>query len=116
MTKREMFNLIASVNADNADIVAFCEHEIELLNSRKGGKRGMTKVQKENEEIKAIIANDLVFIGHPVTVTELNRTGEGLANYTPQKISALLRQMVETGKVIKTIEKKKSYFSIAPMV
>ena len=113
MTKKEMFNMIATVNADNEEIVKFCEHEIELLENRKSGKRGLTKTQKANEAIKVIIAEDLAVIGRPMTVSELIAEGDGLGEYTNQKISALLRQMVEGGIVVKTVEKKKAYFTVA---
>ena len=109
MTKKEMFNLIATVNADNAEIVEFCNHEIELLSNRKSGSKGQTKTQKENESVKALIAEVLTEVGEKRTVTELI-ADERLSCYTNQKISALLRQMIEAGKVTKVIEGKKAYF------
>ena len=48
----------------------------------------------------------------PLTITEMQKTSESLANFTCQKISALLRQLIEENKVAKEIIKKKSYFSI----
>ena len=112
MTKKEMFAMIATVNADNAEIVEFCNHEIELLSNRKSGTKGQTKTQKENEGIKAVIAEVLTGTGDKMTVTELI-ADERLNTYTNQKISALLRQMVEAGKVTKVIEGKKTYFEVA---
>ena len=112
MTKKEMFNLIASVNADNAEIVDFCNHEIDLLNAKKSSKTP-TKTQKENEVIMEQIAVDLAMFDNPVTVTELIANGEGLEGLTNQKVSALLRKMVEAGRVVKSIEKKKAFFSLA---
>lgn len=112
MTKKEMFAMIATVNADNADIVAFCNHEIELLSNRKSGSKGLTKTQKANEGVKELIYNALAAVGEKMTVTEILAC-EGLGEYTNQKISALLRQMVEAGKVTKVIEGKKAYFEVA---
>lgn len=112
MTKREMFNLIATVNADNEEIVNFCNREIELLDNRKGSKTP-TKTQKENEGLMDLIEKDLVEFEKPVTVTELIAGGEGLEGLTNQKVSALLRKMVDAKRVVKTIEKKKAYFSVA---
>ena len=83
------------------------------LAKRGSGKRGMTKTQKENEVLMETIVVALAEIDKPVTVTELIANGEGLDGYTNQKISALLRKLVEAGKVVKTIEKKKAYFSVA---
>lgn len=112
MTKREMFNMIATINADNAEIVEFCAHEISLLDKKVSSKTP-TKAQKENEGIMDQILVNLAEFGAPVTVTELIQNGEGLDGFTNQKISALLRKMVEAGKVVKSIEKKKAFFSLA---
>ena len=111
MTKKEMFALIATVNADNSEIVDFCNHEIELLENRKSGSKGLTKTQKENAGIKELIAAALVG-SDGMTVTELLNC-EGLDGFTNQKISALLRQMVQDAKVVKTIEGKKAFFALA---
>lgn len=114
MTKREMFVAIANVAevAANEEMVAFINHEIELLDNRKTSKKGLTKTQKENEGVKAVIAEVLADAGEKMTVTEL--IGDDRLNgYTNQKISALLRQMVEAGKVVKTIEGKKAFFGVA---
>lgn len=112
MTKREMFEMIATVNADNEEIVAFCNHEIELLANRKTSK-SPTKTQKENEVIMAQILADLAEFDEPVTVTQLIAEGEGMEGFTNQKISALLRKLVEAGKVVKAVEGKKAVFSLA---
>jgi len=113
MTKREMFNAIAEVAEvkANEEMVAFIKHEIELLDNRKSGK-GLTKTQKENEKVKDLIYDVLADVGEKMTVTELI-SHEGLDGFTNQKVSALLRQMVEKGLVVKTIEGKKAYFSVA---
>lgn len=115
MTKREMFAAIANVAevAANEEMITFINHEIELLDARKNSKsKGMTKTQKENEGIKAVIAEVLTSADEKMTVTEMI-ADERLNSYTNQKISALLRQMVEAGKVVKTIEGKKAYFAVA---
>ena len=111
MTKREMFAHIATVNSADTEIVDFCNREIELLDNRKASK-SPTKTQKENENIMKQIAIDLANFDKPVTVTELISGGEGLEGLTNQKVSALLRKMIEAGQVVKTIEGKKAYFTI----
>ena len=47
-----------------------------------------------------------------VTSTELQELDSEMANYSNQKLSALLKQLVEENRVVKTVDKKKSYFSI----
>ena len=111
MTKKERFNLIASVNSDNAEIVEFCNKEIALLEARKNHKTP-TKTQKANEEVKAVITEVLIGSESPMTVSDLI-ADERLSSYSSQKVSALLRQMKEDGKVIKIMKKKKALFSVA---
>lgn len=107
-----MFNLIATVNADNAEIVEFCAHEIELLDNRKGHK-GMTTTQKANIVLMDTILDGLFEMNKPVTVTELIKGYAPLTEYTNQKITALLRKMCEDNRVVKTIEKKKAFYAVA---
>ena len=111
MTKREMFETIATINADNAEIVEFCNHEIELLARKSTGKKGLTATQKANIEVKAVIADVLAEAEAPLTVTEIISDAR-LNGYTNQKISALLRQMGEAKEVVKTIEGKKARFAL----
>ena len=113
MTKREMFEMIKGVCANDTRIVEFCEHEIELLN-RKSSKSTQTKTQIENENIKGAIVNALTEIAKPVTITDMQELNTEMANYSNQKLSALLKQLVENDKkVVKTVDKKKSYFTVA---
>jgi len=113
MTKREMFEMIKGVCANDTRIVEFCEHEIELLN-RKSSKNTQTKTQIENENIKGAIVKALTEIAKPVTITEMQELNTEMANYSNQKLSALLKQLVENDKkVVKTVDKKKSYFTVA---
>lgn len=113
MSKREMYNTIATILSDNAEIVAFCEHEIELLNRKNTyTSKGLSKTQKANIEVKAVIADVLGEANAPMTVTEMLGDGR-LAGYTNQKVSALLKQMVDAKEVNKAIEGKKARFSLA---
>ena len=111
MTKKEMFEMIKGVCANDTRIVEFCDHEIELL-TRKASKSTMTKTQKENEGIMEIIVNALKNLDKAVTITELQGTCAELADYSNKKISALLKKLVDSNQVVKTVDKKKSYFSI----
>ena len=116
MTKREMFNAILAIDAvsANSEMVEFLKHQIELLDSRKGSSKP-TKTQVENMGIKDVIFEVLSESNKPMRVKDLNADSR-LADYSPSKITALLRQMLpETGdgRVVKTIEKKISYFSVA---
>lgn len=119
LTKKDYFEMIKGICADRIDIVDFCNHEIELL-SRKNSKSGATKTQKENEIVANMLIEELAKIGKPITITDLMNTSEIIKGYTlengnnltNQKISAIFKQLVESQKIVKIVDKKKSYFSI----
>ena len=115
LTKKEMFGKLIELAQENdrADLIEFCEHEIELLN-KKASTSGQTKTQAENEKIKVVIIEELTRIARAVTISELIKESETLGQYSNQKLSALLKQMVENDKTVtKIIDKKKSLFTIA---
>lgn len=105
-TKKEYFAMIREVVAENEELVAFIDREVKLLNKKSTQK---TQTQVENEALVEDIYNYLVEIGTPVTVTELIAKAE--IELTNQKVSALLKKLVDAGRVAKVIDKKKSYFS-----
>ena len=111
VTKAEMFAMIKEVEGvkENADMVAFIDHELELL-AKKSANKKPTKTQEENENLKVVILDSLTNEG--MTVTELQAKSEVLSGLSNQRVSALLRQLVADGKVVKNVDKKKSYFSL----
>lgn len=118
MTKKEMFTMVANV-VENAEVesktemLEFLAHEVELL-ERKSGKSGQTKTQKENEVLVEQVFNALAELGKPVTVSEfMKESTHEVATLSNQKLSALFKKLVEAERVVKTTEKKKSYFSVA---
>lgn len=118
MTKREMFEMTINILAETVapekdELIESLWHEIELLDRKRSTPKGMTKTQKENEAIMNQILADLKDFDTPVTVTELIADGAGLQGFTNQKISALLRKLVEGGSVTKVIEGKKARFALA---
>lgn len=112
MTKKEMFGFIATTMADNEEVVEFCNHQIDLLDARKASK-GLSKAQKANLEVLENIKSALAEIGSAVTVTDLIKMSPALEGLTNQKVSALLRKLVDEKVVVKSIEGKKSLFSLA---
>lgn len=118
ITKREMFAMVGKVVENSTvenkvEMLNFIEHEIELL-EKKSSKSGQTKTQKENEILKAEIFEEMAKLEIPVTVSEFQNVSEKFPpiKFSNQKISAMLNQLAKDGKVVKTTEKKKSYFSV----
>ena len=120
MTKKDMFNeIINLMNGEssavtNVEIVKFCTHEIELLNKKSSSSSGKpTKTQVENEKYKEYILATLTEVDRPMTISEIMENCEGIAGLKNQRVSAIVTQLKNAGKVIRTEEKKKAYFSIA---
>lgn len=113
-TKKELFGEVREIveREGRTDLIEFVDHELELLN-KKANRTGTTKTQKENEGIKEKIIEALVRIATPVTITELQEQDEEMSQYSNQKISALLTQLIKDEKVVRTKDKKKSVFTIA---
>ena len=120
MTKKEMFAEIkAVVETSNlsaermAEMTAFIDKQVAQL-ERKSGSSKPTKTQLENENFKAEILETFKGIEKAVTISEFqSMTRFSVENgFSNQKMSALLNQLVKAEKLTKTVDKKKSYFSL----
>ena len=120
LTKRDFFNAIAKCGFDftaideriTADAMKqFADNELELLAKKNASDRKPTKVQQENEAIKAKIL--AVMDTTPATVSEIMKRDEVLSALSNQKISALMTQLINDGMVKKIEEKRKSFFTLA---
>ena len=112
ITKREVIGMMKEeVVKANPTYVAYLENELALLDKKAQNKKA-TKTQEQNVGIKATILEVLATIGSG-TVTDIQNGNEELSALSNQKVSALVRQLVESGEVVKTTDKKKSIFSLA---
>lgn len=114
VTKAQMFAQILSHTTDEAER-KFIEHEMELLakkNAPKGEKK-LTPTQEANEGIKSAIYDYLAEKGEPMTITQMIKEIPECAGLTNQKVSALVRQMVEAFTIARNEAKGVAWFSIA---
>ena len=112
MTKKEMFAEIRKVVADNAEMVAFIDHEIELLNRKSGSPRKPTKTQVENEGYKEDILAALAEVDAPVSINGLCEICPTIRELTNQRITHMLTDLRKEGKVIRTTEKRVAHFAL----
>jgi len=110
MTKREYFAQIRELVADNEELVAFIDHEVELLNRKSATPRKPTKAQQENAVFKANILEALEKVGKPVSIKELVAECPSLAGLTNQRITHLLTALIADDKVAKEYVKKVPFF------
>lgn len=112
MTKRDYFEQIKAKYALTNDEVAFIDHELELLAKKNSSEKKPSAVQVANEGIKSAILNGME-VGTLYTITDMQKNIPELAELSNQKVSALVRQLIAEDKVVKTEDKRKSYFSLA---
>lgn len=112
MTKREMFEQIKATYPLTTEEVEFINHELELLAKKNSAEKKPTAVQVANEGIK----NDIVAgmeQGKKYTITDLMKSIPTCADLSNQRVSALVRQLVNDEVLVRTEEKRKAYFSLA---
>ena len=114
MTKKDRFNQLLEIPAvqANAELVAFIEHELELLSrkSSSNGEKKPTAKQAENETLKDAIYNSMEE-NRLYSITEMQKEFAECAELSNQKMSALLRLMIEEKRVERIVDKRKTYFS-----
>ena len=116
MTKKDCFNALLNIKevGTNENLVAFIEHELELLekksNSAKNGEKKPTAKQAENEALKDAIYNNMEE-NRLYSITEMQKEFAECAELSNQKMSALLRLLIEEKRVERIVDKRKTYFS-----
>lgn len=114
MTKMEKFTMLADLPAvkENSVLSEFVAHEMELLAKKNVGEKKPTAQQTANAGIQTAILENME-VNRLYTITELIKSVPECADLTNQRVSALVRQLVDAGKVIRTEDKRKAYFSLA---
>ena len=100
---------------DNYDLPTEIHAKLEKMKiqfeKKNSAEKKPTATQIENEGIKNLI---LEVIGDSsLTITEMQKINGELAERSNQKISALLKQMVENGSIVREEIKRKAYFKKA---
>ena len=111
MTKAQMFAQIKANYNLSAEEIAFIDHELELLSKKNSSEKKPTAQQTANESVKNAIVEQMEE-SRLYTVTEIIKEIPECAEMSNQKVSALMRQLKDECRVIKTEDKRKSYFSV----
>lgn len=115
-TKRDNFNALLAIPAvaANAELVAFINHEVELLDKKNAAERKPTPKQTENAGFKADI---LAWMENGVlyTVADIVKGVPSIveAGISGNRVTAMLTQLVNDGAIVRTVDKRKSYYSLA---
>ena len=93
------------------EITAYIDNEISLIEKKaEKAKTQKSKTQKENEVFKAEILSVLEHQYNPLNINDIIGMSETFSGFSCQKMSALLKQLVDSGKVGRQIIEKKPYF------
>ena len=113
ITKAQKFAMLRAIPAvaENPMLVEFIDHEVELLSKKNSADKKPTAQQTANEGIKTAIVEGME-VNRVYTITELIKEIPECAEMTNQRVSALVRQLVDAGKVKRTEDKRKAYFSL----
>ena len=117
ITKREVIEMMLAdeVISSNEVYTKYLENELELLIKKSENKKA-TKNQLENESLMTVIV-DVMSGMVPATATEVLNAVKRLdadkyATLTNQRVSALLKKLVENDIVEKSIDKRVSRFAL----
>ena len=117
ITKREMFAMVREIvianGGENTELLTnFIDHEVELLTKKNTGEKKPTAKQTANESVKADIV-DFMEANKMYTISELLKGVPALDGCSNQYASSLVRQLVASGVLVRTEDKRKAYFSLA---
>ena len=93
------------------ELVAKIDNELALLAKKNSAEKKPTAQQTANVGIMSAIVEGME-PNRLYTVTEIIKSVPACADLTNQRVSALLRQLVEGGKVKRTEDKRKAYFQV----
>ena len=116
LTNREMLKLIKEELSANEMVVAWCDHQIELLDNKKNANSAKVKeAQEKNLEITNLVVEVLRNQETALTITDILALPEIKAivvedkPLTNQKLSYLLNH---DNRITREVVKKKAYFKV----
>ena len=125
VTKKEMFNTIIALAREVEDldldfnteeIVAFAQHEIAMLEKKASSKSKKDAEKEKADEVLMTIILETLAGSTGMTASEIlkaNSTREEFEDVSNQKVSALLKKLVDREEVKKFTDKRKSFFHLA---
>jgi len=99
MTKREYFEKIKGIVAENAELTAFVEKEIEKIDNRneKAKAKRVAKTGNVADEIAKAVIEALETAGRAITLAEL----VAATDYPAGKVAYYIRPLVAEGVIVK---------------
>lgn len=119
-TQKQMYERIAKAMAEDKEVVAFCEKKIEQLENKSSKSSGK---KSEEQEIFLDLIRDVLAECSEVKGMQCGAVAKDsrIAEFawadgketSSQRVSAMLKKLVDCGDVVKTTDKKITYFRLA---
>lgn len=112
-TQRDFYNELLALPNITKEQKEFIEGRIAQLDKKSASKSDKpTATQKANAELKDKILAEMED-GKAYTISEMLKALPCCAELSNQKVSAVMKQMVEANLVVRTEDKRKAYFTKA---
>lgn len=110
MTVKEQFVEVAKIlrDYDYDDLADFIDGRVAILDKKTAGKKP-TEQQVANAALKTDMVEYMTTNGGRYRAGELAKQFDT----STTRVSALLKQLVDGGEVVRELEKKVAYFSVA---
>ena len=120
ITKREKFEMLLKEVEGNEMLTEFIKHEIELLTKKSGSTSAKRdeEVDKFLDLVRDVLAECSNALGMQCgAIAKDSRIAEfkwaDKKETSSQRVSAMLKKLVDCGDVVKTVDKKVTYFRLA---
>ena len=115
MTKAVAWGIVKGIveqsgHPQSAELVEKINNELVLLAKKNSAEKKPTAQQVQNDGIKSAILEGMES-AKAYTVTDIIKSVPACADLTNQRVSALMRQLVDAGVVVRTEDKRKAYFT-----
>jgi hypothetical protein len=112
-TQRDFYNEILNGYALTDEQKEFIKGRIAQLDKKASASSGkQTATQKANVELKDKILAEMES-GKAYTISDMLKAFECCADLSNQKVSAIMKQLVESYLVVRTEDKRKAFFTKA---
>lgn len=111
MTKKDYYLGLKAKYPLTKEEIEFIDHELELLAKKNSADKKPTATQKANEGISKAILEGMAE-KQLYTITEMIKSIPALADLTNQKVSALVKILVDNGELDRIEDKRKAYFRL----
>lgn len=106
---------ILSTDSQHAEVVEKLQKMLVQTQKKNSSERKLTATQTENIALKEAIICSLE-LGKKYTITDIMKTCKEVEGLSNQRVSAIVRQLKDSGELVREEIKRKAYFSLSEEV